>query len=109
MELGKVDHHARQEGLTGALRRLAEASRQPEGDRCVAFPDLHGRRQAQHVVDGGLHQTNGAGNCRTDNVLAGLSVAAVALHVESDDAAPLALEGDGGHAQTEILPISTLV
>ena len=109
MELGKVDHHARQECLTGALRRLAEASRQPEGDRCVAFPDLHGRRQAQHVVDGGLHQTNGAGDRRADNVRTGLSVTAVTLYVKACDPAALTAEGDRRHAQTEILPISTLV
>ena len=109
MELGKVDHHARQKCLTGALRCLAEASRQTEGDRCVTFPHLHGCRQTQHIVHRGLHETNGAGDRRADNVRTGLSVTAVTLYVKACDPAALTAEGDRRHAQTEILPISTLV
>ena len=109
MELSKVDHHARQKCLTGALRCLAEASRQTEGDGCVTFPHLHGCRQTQHIVHRGLHETNGAGDRRADNVRTGFGISAVALDFKAGHAAALTVEGDGGHAQTEILPISTLV
>ena len=109
MELGEVDHHARQERLTGTLRRLAEASWQMEGNGCVTLPHLHGGRQSQHIVHRGLHETNGAGDRRADNVRTGLSVTAVTLYVKACDPAALTAEGDRRHAQTEILPISTLV
>ncbi len=46
---------------------------------------------------------------RADNVRTGLGVAAVTLDVKAGDPAALTAEGDRGHAQTEILPISTLV
>ena len=109
MELGEVDHHARQERLTGTLRRLAEASWQMEGNGRVTLPHLHGGRQSQHIVHRGFRQTNGTGNRRADNVRTGFGISAVALDFKAGHAAALTVEGDGGHAQTEILPISTLV
>ena len=45
----------------------------------VLLPDLDRSGQAQHVVDGGFHQTDGAGDGGADDVLALLGVAAVAL------------------------------
>ena len=39
----------------------------------------------------------------------GIGIAAVTLDIKSDHPAALTAEGYGGHAQTEILPISTLV
>ncbi len=109
MELCEINHHSRQKRLTGGLRRLTEASRQTEGDGCVTFPHLHGCRQTQHIVHRGLHETNGAGDRRADNVRSGIGIAAVTLDIKSDHPAALTAEGYGGHAQTEILPISTLV
>ena len=43
------------------------------------------------------------------NVRTSLSVTAVTLYVKACDPAALTAEGDRRHAQTEILPISTLV
>ena len=107
MELGKVDHHARQKCLTGALRCLAEASRQMEGDRCVTFPHLHGCRQTQHIVHRGLHETNGAGDRRADNVRTSLSVTAVTLYVKACDLRCRPGKPGRRQGQTEVVPIST--
>ena len=109
MELCEVDHQPCHQGLAGALRDLIQAPRQAEGDGRVLLPDLHRCGQAQHVVDGGLHQTNGAGDGGADDVLARLSVAAVAPGLKTGDPVILHAEYDSGHTQTEILPISTLV
>ena len=109
MELGEVEHQTGQECLTGALSGLPQSSWEPQGDGCVTFPYFHGCRQTQHVVDGGLHQADSAGDARADDVRALLGLAAVALGVKPGDPVALHAECDGGHAQKEILPISTLV
>ena len=109
MELGEVDHQAGHQRLAGALRDLIQAPRQAEGDRRVLLPDLHRCGQTQHVVDGGLHQADCAGDGGADDVLARRSVAAVALGLKSGDPVLLHTEYDSGHTQMEILPISTLV
>ena len=109
MELCEIDHHSRQKRLTGGLRRLTEASRQTERNGRIAFPNLYTCRQTQNVIDCGLHQTHRAGDGRADNVRSGIGIAAVTLDIKSDHPAALTAEGYGGHAQTEILPISTLV
>lgn len=98
MELGKVDHQPRQKRLTGALRRGSQAPGQAEGDGRVVLPDLDGCRQAQHVVDGGLHQADSAGDARADDVRARLGVAAVALGVKAGDPVVLHAESDRRHA-----------
>ena len=101
MELCEINHHSRQKRLTGGLRRLTEASRQTERNGRIAFQNLYTCRQTQNVID--------CGNGRTDYVRSGIGIAAVTLDIKSDHPATLTAEGYGGHAQTEILPISTLV
>ena len=109
MELGKIDHQSRHQRLTGALGCGVQAPGQPQGDGCRFFADLHGCRKSQHVVDGGLHQADGAGDGGADDVRTGLGIAAVALGIKTGDPVTLHAKRDSGHAQTEILEISTLV
>ena len=76
----------------------------PPGSRremaAVLLVDLHGGAQPHHVVDGGFHQPDGAGDGGADDVLALFAVAAVALCIKSDDAVFLGVESNGRHAVT---------
>ena len=85
MKLRQIDHQPRQEILTGGLGRVGQSAGEPKGDRGIRFPHLYRSTQTHHVVYGGLHQTDGAGNGGADDVFAGFSPAAVALHVKPDD------------------------
>ena len=80
-KFGKEDHQSRQKYLTDILVGLGQAAREPQGDGCSLFVDLHRRCQTQHIVDGGLYQTNCTGDSRTDDVFAFFGVAAVACGV----------------------------
>ena len=109
VELGEIDHHAGEEGLTGALGAGPQGPGEPQGDRGVRLPDLYRGAQAHHVVERALNEPDGAGDGGADDVLAGLGVAAVSHGVKAGDAAALRVEGDGGHSQALIVVISTLV
>ena len=101
-----MDHQSRQYSLAGPLRLLVQPAGQAKGD--VGIPDLHGRRQAQHIIDDALGEAHRAGHAGSDDVLSLLGVAAVPLGIEPDDAAAVHTEPDGGH-QALIFWIWTLV
>src|SRR5574344_106647 len=108
-ERGEIEHQAGQKRLTRTLRRGGKPARAPEGNLRLRPVRLHGGGKAQHIIHGGLYQTNGAGNGRTHDIRAGRSITAVPLGVKTGEPVSLHMERDGGHTQAVILPIVTLV
>lgn len=63
-----MHHQTGQEGLTQGLVFLPHVAGELERDVSVRFAGLYRRAHGQHVVDGGLHQADGAGEGGAENV-----------------------------------------
>ena len=94
--------------LSAVGPRLPGSRREAEGNGGGILIDFHMGAETEHIIDGALYQTDGAGNGGADDVFALFSIAAVAFGVKTCDALTFRVECNGCH-QALILVISTLV
>jgi len=97
VKLGEIDHQACQERLTAVLRCGGQPAGKTKADFRVLFVRFHRSRKAQHIVDCGVHQANGAGDGGADDIGPGFSVPAVSQSVKPADAVALHMERNGSH------------